>query len=289
MKDNQSVFSTTGISLPEIIHRIGDCIAVCDSNFKFAAANQNIANWYGLTPEELVGKTVFDVYPTFESSVFFDGAFSTVAAGKSSMRLGFSQNTKQWLMVRTFKLEDGRSVWAAQSIDTDTLSIGRCSEFDNLTSLKNRISFDTDVREVYSQGAEFGIAIIDVIELPQLKDFRGARVSDRCLLEVTARLRGASAIFNQIYMIGNGQFGLIIPKNRQECIFELHRIHSALKHPFYYSGKPESIETSIGFMFVDNFAHKPSYILEEAQFAIERAMHPLSSGMYHEHILTFAL
>lgn len=288
----EKLFSTTGIALPSVLKSFGDCVAVTDADFKFVAANQGMADFYGLYVDELLGKTAFDVYPQFHNSIFYENSHLTITEGRSTMKVGYSQNTKRWLMVRTAKVADGFSGIFTSNIDMASLNIGcRTAKYDSLTTLKNKDTFEKDLKTVYEeQRSEFGIVFVEVRDFLLFNDRYGTFAGNEVLLEVASRLRSAGGIFNQVYRVAANKFAVIIPMNRDGCIFEIHRLHDLLQSSFVVAdGINTFIDTSIGFMYVDTFMHKTDYIIEEAEFALSQSKAILTTEIYHEHILCFAL
>ena len=149
----EQLFCTKSIDLTQLLHTIGDAICLCDNNMVFVAANQRFADIWSRKAESIIGRSIFDFYPDFKSSVFYEAALYTIETGEPCTRIGYSNNLKKWMVVRTFKFDDNHTVFYTHELKTGFDKRCYVGNYDSLTSLYNRFTFEEDLSTV-SQGEE---------------------------------------------------------------------------------------------------------------------------------------
>jgi diguanylate cyclase (GGDEF)-like protein len=243
---------------------------MCDNNWVFVAANLQFAQFYNTTPENLVGKSVFEFYPDFESSVFYEASQSTIASGEPCTRLGYSNNLNTWIVVRTFKFNDNYNVLYTHKLQIGADKHCYVGNYDNLTSLYNRFTFEEHLEQAYIKEKSFGLVIFNINKFKQINESFGFAMGDMCLMEIAARLK---QILNKylLYRIGADQFAIIMEDTKDCCIEKINQALTLFQKPFNFDQEEFVLAGSAGFTYTDIFNKNVTDCISNAEFALDKA------------------
>lgn len=247
------LYCTKNIELSELLHNIGDGICLTDNSMVFVAANQRLADFYGKEAKDLVGKSVFEFYPDFKNSVFFEASEHTLKTGEPATRIGFSNNLKKWLVVRTFKYNEFYGVMCIHELKTGFDKRCYVGNYDSLTSLYNRFSFEEDLHRLYSMNKNFGIVILDINKFKQINESFHFEIGDRCLMEIAARLKQIIPK-RVVYRLGADQFAIIFEDSKSACINDIRQIFTIFNDSFIFNGDEFKLTCAIGFNYIVKIA-----------------------------------
>lgn len=264
------LFCTQNVDLSELLHNIGDAVCLTDNNMVFVAANQRLADFYGRKAEELIGKSVFEFYPDFKSSVFFEASDYTLKTGKPTTRIGYSNNLKKWIVVRTFKFDDNHGVWFAHELKTGFDKRCYVGNYDSLTSLYNRFTFEEDLYKTCTLKKPFGTIILDINKFKQINESFSFSIGDMCLMEIAARIKQILPV-HKIYRIGADQFAILIDDNKETCIADLNKLLLLFNQPFTFDKEEFLLSGAAGFSYIDMFEINPAEIINNTEFALTKA------------------
>jgi GGDEF domain-containing protein len=246
MSTQTTVIANVPLVLPSTVNHDQAAIAACTEDYTFIAANQLMADFYGMQARDLIGRSVFEFYPQFKTSVFYDGARDTIQSGKKTARIGYSSNTKRWLLVKTFMAGDYPVLSAEPMLHNTDIILE--SELDSMTSLKNIFALDVDLEDMLAEKIKFGLVLFKVKSLNQITDVYDDHVVDRCLMQIAARIRSSTSSINQVYRIDEDLFVMVVPTNfgANAVNLEVHRALSAISQPFAIDQATINVEMAYG-------------------------------------------
>lgn len=260
--DRKIIRSLVRIDVPDEINNGIAGISACTPDYIFLAANQQMADFYGMQAVDLLGRSVFDFNPRFRTSIFYAGAQETITTGRSTARVGFAQSTKQWMMVRTF-IASGYPVMSAQVLEDDPRIIVDIDR-DPITSLRNTIALHEDIQNMTEDGVKFGLVLLRAKQLSHPTTQLDTRIVNLCMMEFAARLVDCTASNNQVYRIEDDLFAMIVPNaafGKGALMLEIHRALSAAGQPYFIGRDRFDFGMSMGHLLVGNTNHTSSELL----------------------------
>jgi diguanylate cyclase (GGDEF)-like protein len=249
-KNNQLFASDTNITLEEILDSVGECVCVATKDMIFKAANKNFASFYKMTPEELLGKNAFEVYPEFKKSVFYEAIVYTIETNEATTRMGYSNNLKKWMVARTQIMNNDLCLVFAHFIDEKFSKIGYVSHYDNLTSLPNRFQFEEDLKKFKTYKSPCGLVLFDISHFNRFNKNMGFAAGDQCLMEVAARIKKNLLLNDRLYRLGGDQFLAITTGWKDNALESINKIKEAFNESFNWSNKEFLIDLNIAFSYV---------------------------------------
>lgn len=266
-----SLYASTTISLEELINNLGDSVAIASNDMVFRAINKNFAKFYGVEPEVLIGKRIFDIYPDFKNSVFYEGAEETQRTGKSVTRIGYSNNAKNWIVVRTAKYDDTHTIWSTHLLKED-LKSSYISSFDNLTSIQNRFGLEVKLTTNIEEQSNFTIFLIDILKFRSVNESFGVTQGDMILMEFAARIKTCLGKDITLYRYNADQFAVILdtiePLKVEETI---KNIHFSKNKSFLAMSNHITLDLAVGYCSVQTFDHNFQEIMNHAEMALGKA------------------
>ncbi len=241
-----SLYASNGeITLESLMDRQGDAICYADDQMRILAATQSFARFYGMKdPAELLGKTPFDVYPGFKSSVFYQACLRTLETGEPSQRQGYSYNLSRWIVVRCQRLSENRYVMTVSFPPESSTKLGT-SKHDSLTSLPNRYAFEEDVESLPDTGSMCAV-LLDISHFRNINETLDYSAGDRCLMEMGARMRQAVLRNDRLYRLGNDQFVVLGSNDPESVATRRQSLERELSAPWFSAGREFLIRFNMG-------------------------------------------
>ncbi|HZP04526.1 MAG TPA: GGDEF domain-containing protein [Terracidiphilus sp.] len=128
----------------------------------------------------------------------------------------------------------------------------RRSEFDLLTDIQNRFSFekhlDTMIQEARQSAGIFGLLYIDLNEFKQVNDLYGHRAGDLYLQEVALRMKRQLRPGDVLARLGGDEFAVLVPNihHRNDVEEIALRLECCFDQPFAGEGYEVHGSASIG-------------------------------------------
>lgn len=158
--------------------------------------------------------------------------------------------------------------------------------FDALTGLVNRFSFDLRLREFTAMSRRSGQLLImqsiDLDHFKEINDSLGHEAGDVLLKHVAQRMRQTVRDTDVIARLGGDEFIVLQPNmSSPEAGSELAaKLIEIISRPYHIDGHEVLISCSIGIAICPHDADEPNQLLKRADLALYRAKQE-SRGGYH--------
>lgn len=206
-----------------ILDNIPNIAWLKDREGRYVAVNEPFSSMFGLTPRDLIGKTVHDIYPPERAVKYEENFREVMTTGK---RTYFEESIVdgngdiQYMeKIKTPIFNDAGVVIGIIGIAHDITSskeveakLRHDSTHDMLTGLYNRAFFDEELERL-AQDKKFPISVVmaDVNGLKTVNDTRGHEAGDN-LIRVAARIiLRAFRAEDIVARIGGDEFAVLLP------------------------------------------------------------------------------
>ncbi|MEM7243599.1 MAG: EAL domain-containing protein, partial [Pseudomonadota bacterium] len=163
---------------------------------------------------------------------------------------------------------------ARKDADSRLMELEYLSQFDPLTSLPNRTSFESRLNVLLGRAtrrsAHFGVALIDLDHFKPINDSFGHHVGDAVLAEVAARLKRFSRHSSDVARLGGDEFAMIlIDAHSKEKAQELgDQLSDLLAMPILYDELAINIGASVGISLTRTEGRNRSVLMKRADLAM---------------------
>jgi diguanylate cyclase (GGDEF)-like protein/PAS domain S-box-containing protein len=264
-----------------------DPIYVLDLNGRFTYANKATADLFAIKPEEIIGKSNFDLEFPFASE--FQRNLEKVIAEQSSFRGKFvhtyasDQGERfEYLLAPVLDehLNTEATVCMLRDITEQALAeekIWHNAHHDLLTGLPNRRLFldrlEQEIKHAKRGSQPLSLLFMDLDGFKKVNDSLGHETGDRLLSAVAGRLTECVRESDTVARLGGDEFTVILTGTEQHEDVErvAQSIVNTLALPFYMAPKPILISVSIGIASYPQGASTPDALLEAADRAMYRA------------------
>ncbi|MFN8148418.1 MAG: EAL domain-containing protein [Candidatus Nanopelagicales bacterium] len=246
----------------------------------------SVRDLLGWTPEEVVGRTVFDLVVD-EDQPSVQHARDELAAGRTARyeaRFLRRDGSTVWLAVdvRPLRGEDGSIVgragsWRDVSSEHAAADLLRFRDLhDPLTGLKNRTwlqeSLAELLREARRDRRSVAVLFVDLDNFKVVNDSLGHAAGDFLLQEMATRMRGALRSQDRIGRYGGDEFVVLVPgiHDAGEAGAVAERLLSEAARPIVVHGHQVILGASIG-VAVSNQRSTPQALMRDSDAALSRA------------------
>jgi diguanylate cyclase (GGDEF)-like protein len=249
---------------------LGDNVAIGNRQMEIVACNEVYAHSFKSEVKDIVGKSIFDIYPDVKNSVFYDALMHTFETGKPTTRMGYSTAAGCSICMRVAMFGDLfvfsssflKNVGDKGMMGTDT---------DDLTSLKNRSKFDLDMEELERSKEPYGLALLDISKFRELNESLTYFVGDIVLMETGARIK-QTVRTPFVYRLSADRFAIIVKDTRENFGRVLQEVFEKFKEPYRLDGENYNVTVRSGAHYVDGWTSRTTSItLGNAEFALKEA------------------
>ncbi len=276
-------------ALAALIENIPVPIVVKDvKTLRFILVNQAYEKFMGISRDELIGKTVYDLYPPEDAEnmlhhdekaaqsneLIVSGEFP-VHTPNNDLRIiattrlvvRGADNSAQHLMV---VIEDVTERKRAEE------KIWHMAHHDALTGLPNRVQFNDRLQQELKRakrGEHLAVLCLDLDNFKNVNDTLGHSIGDELLKTVTDRLRGCIRETDSIARLGGDEFAIIQTAigNPMDTTTLADRIQEAIKAPLDLGGLSAVTSVSIGISLAPLNATESGELVKQADMALYRA------------------
>jgi diguanylate cyclase (GGDEF)-like protein/PAS domain S-box-containing protein len=290
-RNAEQELNETKIFLDSIIENIPISIIVKDANTrKFVLVNRAFEAMIGLSRNELLGQTLFELYQSKDAERIdkTDSEYLKRNVGADykefaieTPRRGLRVHATTRFVIRD-NLGDARYLIVVIDDVTDRKKseqqIVFMAHHDALTGLANRVAVAHKIEEAAARlrrfGEPFSILLLDLDRFKYVNDTLGHPTGDALLRQVAARLKVLLRETDVLARLGGDEFAIIQAgeANPRRAASELaDRITDIIAEPFNIDGNIVHIAVSIGIALAPDHATDTDGLLKMADMALYSA------------------
>lgn len=273
-----------------IIDQVPDYLYLKDRQSRFVIANRAVAADLGLTPEELLGKTDFDVHPPDLARKFFRDEQEILRSGEAKLDIQEyvepPSGSKKWLSTSKVPLidDDGNIVGivgVARDITDRKMAEERIHFFalhDPLTELPNRVLLMDRLNKAIQKAdltkGRVAVVFSDLDHFKLINDTLGHKAGDELLKGVARCLAASLRASETVARIGGDEFVVLIeqaPDDRSDPSAAIERIAAALSEPIVLTQRTVHVSLSMGVAIYPGDATDADMLLVHADAAMYEA------------------
>ncbi|MGH6681487.1 MAG: EAL domain-containing protein, partial [Bradyrhizobium sp.] len=275
--------------LREIIDHLPVQVTVKDARTRQYLLVNSVAEFhFGKPPEEIIGKTAFDMFrPELAVIVTADDDKTLQAPGDlfldehpwDTQPMGRRYITSKRIGIRDSAGEARYIINVVEDVTERRQAaekIAHLAHYDALTDLPNRVLFREQIeRELQraKQGQQFALLYIDIDEFKGINDSLGHHVGDRLLQTVATRIRACIKSGDLIARLGGDEFAVIRTgvASIDDVVEFVTRLHETIRRPYECLGHQLSTDASIGIALAPRDGTELDQLIKNADLAMYAA------------------
>jgi diguanylate cyclase (GGDEF)-like protein/PAS domain S-box-containing protein len=254
---------------------------------KFTFVNQAYEEFIGRPRDQVIGRTVYEIFPPESARAVVERDDEAVRTGKELVRAEFPVTTPSGvrtinttrLVVRGDDETPGLLIAVIDDVTNRRAAEERIVHMalhDALTDLPNRTHFQARLREAIARvarGGRLAVHCLDLDNFKNINDALGHAVGDQLLKSVADRLRGCVREADAVARLGGDEFAIIQdPIDGPADAADLaQRIRDEIGKPFDLGGVQAVVNASIGIATAPGDATEPEALLKQADMALYAA------------------
>ncbi|HLD68168.1 MAG TPA: EAL domain-containing protein [Pseudomonas sp.] len=274
---NNRLFDTLLSSSPDLNY-------IFDPEGRFVYANKALADLYGLSPQEIVGKNFFELGAEFAAELRerVQQVIATRMTGRGEMSFSRASGlvaTYEYLLV---PVQDGSGqveaiTGTARDITERKASeeeIRRRANYDFLTGLPNRSLFrdrlEWEIKRSERTGQPIALLFIDLDGFKAVNDSLGHEAGDQLLRQAAQRISACVRGTDTVARLGGDEFTVILAEVNRVAHVEIlaREILEELARTFFVMGEHVHISASIGITLFPQDAVTAESLIKNADQAM---------------------
>ena len=239
----------------------------------------------GNTPEDIIGKTVWDILPKDEAENRFavvQWVFDNRTARNVEICLPGEEINRYYLTTVKPILDDQEEVEYVICISKEITSrkiieekLKRNALYDYLTGLANRLLFSDRLRfsiiQAKRKAGKIALMFIDLDNFKPVNDTHGHEAGDLLLKYAAKRIKNCTRESDTVGRVGGDEFVVLLPSidKAQEALKVAEKIRNEINKPFELSGFPPiDISSSIGVAIYPEHGSNATRLTKSADVAM---------------------
>ncbi len=259
-------------------------VFIKDLEGRYILANERFAESHGLSPQQIIGRTDFDLFPAEVAEALREDDQNVVRQGTP---LQFDQyvpdqhgNQRIRVAIKFPLWNEQMQIYAVGGIVTDVTDHRQAEAqllqmigYDELTGLPNRtflVGYLSALKNNLKDRAH--ILFIDVDNFKLINDSLGHSVGDQLLIGLARCLEQAAPPDALTARFAGDEFLLFLPDMPVADVLSLARtVQQQLAKPIQLADQPVSVGVSIGIATLDSITRTPADLLRNANLALHQA------------------
>lgn len=271
-----------------LMDSIPDLAWVKDTESRFIAVNAKFKPVFGVEPNELIGKTDFDLSPSRDAEHYQEDDREVMRTGKplrTEERIAKENNTWGWaetVKVPVYDADNNIVGTAGVARDiTERKEAEQRIEFlanhDTLTNLPNRRLMEDRLKQALARAAlnqeKLAVLFLDLDFFKSINDSMGHSTGDKLLQSVAERLTSCVRSIDTVARLGGDEFVVILPdiKGLADTEAVAVKIQEAIAQPYSLDNNEYHVSTSVGISLYPDHGDQDSILLRNADIAMYRA------------------
>ena len=276
--------------LQAFLDHIPDSVFFKDRKSRFVRISRGMVQRFGVSgPEDLIGKTDFDLFTSEHADQAFADEQRILASGEAVVGVEEKETRpdgrEAWVLTTKVPLQDraGRII-GTMGISRDItdrkqaeVRICHMALHDELTGLPNRALLNDRMVQAIALATRnckrVGVLMLDLDHFKSINDSLGHYIGDAVLQEVARRLTACLRESDTVARIGGDEFVIAIPlaASTEEIQQAAQRVQAMLTRPFRIEGHEVHIGASIGICEYPADGEQPDTLLQNADSAMYQA------------------
>ncbi len=240
----------------------------------------------GLTLDQVIGRTDFDIFSRPHAAAAFEDERRIMATGKPVVakveRETFHDRPDAWVSTTKLPLRNERGeiigTWGiardvTAQIDAEQALVQQALH-DAVTGLPNRVALMDRLQQslvaLERRPGRVGLMFVDLDDFKDVNDAFGHAAGDRVLVEVARRLSDVARRTDTVARLGGDEFVLLLSYLHEDADVRLicDRIANAMRAPLQLDGRDLRVTGSIGVVVTDDPLLDPGELLRRADVAM---------------------
>ncbi len=273
--------------LTEALEQSPHSIVMTDTSARIQYVNKAFSEASGYNAEEAIGQNPKILQSGETSPVLYEALWKRLTAGESWQGefINKKKNGQTFIeLVSVYPIKDrfGKLTnYVAHKIDVTQHKaaekrIRDLSEFDALTGLLNRKSFQERLNTALDQTAEknglLSLLWFNLDNFKTINESLGHSAGDELLVEMANRIVHGLGTDATIARHGGDTFVAILPIEKQSLVaLKAREVLNQIQAPFFIDGQPLSLSASVGIALYPEDAKTSDHLASAAEIAMYRA------------------
>ena len=273
-----------------MIDQVPDYLFIKDTQSRFVVANRAVAADLGLKPEDLIGKSDFDLHPPELARQFFADEQKVISSGKPTIDIDEfivdTDGAQKWLSTSKLPLRnDENEIIGIVGICRDVTARKRAEDqihfmahHDALTGLPNRTLLMDRLTQALLQAQRNGSRVtaifIDLDNFKLVNDSLGHNAGDTLLKTVAERMVKCVRATDTVVRLGGDEFVVLLIDQADSPIVAtvvLDKLRAAIAEPVPVGGQTFRVTCSIGLATFPGDGADAETLLMNADVAMYQA------------------
>ena len=258
----------------QVLQEVGEAIVDFDDDYLVRFCNDTYLSSIGRLSEEVIGKSVFDYFPTFRESAFFEVSETCRRERRPVALIGYSTLASSWMFVRAFPHPGGTYVFANKADDStvEQYQLSKEAVRDPLTRLPNRLALTREVERRLERDEPFALALIGLNRFKNVNDMEGLAAGDRVLVEMASRLQNAMREDESLFRLNSDIFAVLLGQTGGAAEFKtLRRVMAPTMSPVQANSQNLILGSATGIVHAPGGGRDAETLIRHAALALGEA------------------